>query len=125
MRTILWVLVIALPLALVVWALTAKEEGNMGWGNVVHVQDQPSADLFGLPRPGAYVGTQRGTALPAVRGGFKLILTFEDPALGTRALKAHLFTGSEGVVVIAAFLLWLVSLGLLAWLAARRRKTTA
>jgi hypothetical protein len=107
-------LVVALPLVLLVWALTAKEEGNMAWGSVVTVGDQPSADLFGVPRPGAYVGTQRGAALPAVRGGLKLILTVEDPALGMRALTSRLFTGIEGVVVAAGLLLWVLCVVFLA-----------
>jgi hypothetical protein len=93
----------------------------MAWGSLVTVADVESAQLFGLDKPGAYVGMKSGKALPAVRGGLKLILTFEDPALGFRALSHRMFTGAEGFIFTATLALWILAIAALVVLRVREK----
>lgn len=94
----------------IVWGLTAKEQGNLAWGNLVTVADVESARLFGLEKPGAYVGLKNGKAISAVRGGLRLVLTLQDPALGFRAISHRMLTGAEGYTFTGTLAVLAVSL---------------
>jgi hypothetical protein len=113
MKRVLWGVALAILVFWVVWGVTAREQGNMGWGNLVTVRDVASAKLFGLDKPGAYVGVKSGKALPAVRGGLKLIFTFEDWELGFRALGHRMFVGVDGAIFTATLSLWILALAAL------------
>ncbi|MDP1892258.1 MAG: hypothetical protein Q8K55_15320 [Gemmatimonadaceae bacterium] len=105
------ILLALIPIFWIVWGVTAKEQGSLMWGSLVTVEDSSSAALFGLTAPGAYVGTRNGTALPAVRGGLKLIFTLSDPGLGARAIRRRAFKTPAGYVFVATAMLWLLAIG--------------
>jgi hypothetical protein len=123
MKKYVWILLLLIPFFWLAWGLTAKEQGNLAWGNIVTIMDEPSAVIFGLPGPGTYVGIRDGMALPAVRGGLKLIFTFADPSLGFRALTSRIFWTMDGYIFYGTVLIWLLGIFLLIF--KRRKKSNS
>ncbi len=113
-KKIFRILVFAIPLVLITWALTAKEYNtNIPWGCIITMMDKGSAKLYGLEKPGTYVGTRNGNAVTAVRGGLKLIISFQNPKLGMRAVSSKMFSSGNGLILTGSLVLWIISIILL------------
>ena len=122
-KKILWTGFILIPVFWLVWSLSAKAQGtgSVGWGTIVIVKDQETADIMGFKKPDTYLGTRDGKNFTAVRGGLKLIFTFSDIGFGFKALKSGIFSFPDGYIFVGTFFLWLLTIILLIF--RRKRKT--
>ena len=121
-RKIFLVIVVLIPIALIVWALTDKEQGHMRWGSLITMKDTGAAEAFGMDAPGSYVGTKNNKGLHAVRGGLKMIITLSDPGVGLRAIKSRMFSSGDGLILACALVVWIISIILFLILFYTRRK---
>jgi hypothetical protein len=113
-KKILLVFVIAIPLILIIWGLTAEEyDTNIPWGFIITMGNEDAAQHYGLEEMGTYVGTENGTALKGVRGGLKLIFSFEDLDLGFRQVTSCMFTTINGWIFTVSLALWILCIVLL------------
>jgi len=114
---LLWVVAFA-------WALTEKEppEGFGVYGNVMTLQDEGAARLFGLKEPGIYVVNQNNKPVTAVRGGLGMILRglaradIDQASVGWRGLRAGLLRTAPGILLVV-----LAAGSLLGWIPVRAR----
>jgi hypothetical protein len=130
-KSIFSILLISIWVLVAVWAVTEPEppRGRGRYGNVMTLQDQASADAFGVASPGIYVVNKNHKPVTAVRGGLGMFIRGvftgdgAQASVGSRGLEAGLTNTVAGVVLIV--LVGLTLLGLVMLLLPFVKRTAA
>lgn len=120
---LVWVLV-------AVWALTESEpeEGRGSYGNVMTLQNQGAAEVFGVDEPGVYIVNKNNKPVSAVRGGLGMILRglgtadLTQAKVGWRGVKAGLSSTGSGFMLTAVFAVSVLGLLAVVAMSVRDRK---
>ena len=92
------------------FAHAQEERGRLllvHYGNIVTIGDESIASMFKVPGAGVYVVNKKNELVPAVAGGFRMVLSgilgldWDEFSVGLRGIRAGMFATNTSVFILA------------------------